>query len=135
MAQSRTQYNAMKVEILTDPLVRGYSAMTDLQVLADLRAATRSRNKTTMSGREVAAQVLNTEYDALSDAKKAQFLALIASGDLDPFGLAVTVVKDVFGAGATTVSNLAAARIETVSRLVELDLGSPGLGNIVEARS
>jgi len=135
MSQSRTQYNAMKTEILTDPLARGYAVMTDLQVLADLQALTRTRNKTTMSGREVAAEVLGTEYDALSDPKKTQFLALIASDDLDPFGLAVTVVKDVFGVGSTTVSNLAAARIETVSGLVELDLGSPGLGNIVEARS
>jgi len=135
MAQTRKQYSDMKTEILTDPLPRNYASMTDLQVLADLEALTRSRNRTIMTGGEVAAQVVDAAYDALTDAGKSQFLALVASENLDPFGMGANVIKDLFGGGSTTVTNLAAARVETVSRLVELDLGSPGLGNIVEARA
>jgi len=135
MSQTRTQYALMKTEILTDPLVRDYAGMTDEQVLADLYALVRQRNRTSMSGREVANEVVNSEYNALTDTKKSQFLSLVGSDDLDPFGLAVTVVKDVYGAGSTTAGNLATARVELVSRLTELDLGSPGLGNIIEARS
>tara|TARA_Y100000310_G_C20702209_1_gene830960 strand:- start:6538 stop:6882 length:345 start_codon:yes stop_codon:yes gene_type:complete len=112
MAQSRTQYAAMKVEILTDPIARGYAGMTDEQVLADLRAETRSRNRTSMSGREVAAGVINAAYNALTDAQKSQFLALVVSDDIDPFGMGANVIKDLFGAGSTTVTNLAAARVE-----------------------
>jgi len=125
----------MKTEILTDPLGIGYSGLTDIQLLANLQALTRQRNKTTMSGREVAAEVVDAAYDALTDAQKSQFLALVASSDLDPFGMGANVIKDLFGGGSTTVTNLAAARIESISRLVEIDLGSPGLGNIVEARA
>ena len=135
MAQSRTQYSAMKTEILTDPLVRGYAGMTDLGVLDNLHVKDRSRNRTNMTGREVKKEVPSAAYNSLTNEKKAQFLALTASDSLDPFGLDANVVKDIFGAGSTAVSNLAAARVELVSRLVERDLGSPGLGNIVEARS
>jgi len=135
MAQSRAQYSAMKTEILTDPAGRGYASLTDIEVLADLRALTRSRNKRTMSGREVAAEVSNAAYDALTDVQKTQFLALKASDNLDPFGFDANVIKGLFGVGSPTVGNLAAARVELISRLVELDLGSPGLGNIVEVRN
>lgn len=135
MAQTRAQYALMKTELLTDPLVRNYAGMTHKQALADIYALVRQRNRTSMSGRDVANEVVSSQYDALTNTKKSQFLSLIGSNDLDPFGLAVTVVKDIFGAGSTTVNNLATARVETVSRVVELDLGSPGLGNIVEARN
>jgi len=135
MAMSRAQYALLKTEVTTDPLGRNYVGMTDAQVLADLQALTRNRNKTAMSGREVAAEVIDAAYDTLSDVQKSQFLALVSSDDLDPFGMGANVIKDLFGAGSTTVNNLTTARVETINRLVELDLGSPGLGNIVDARS
>jgi len=135
MAQSRTQYADMKSEILTDPLVRNYAGMTHLQVLASLNLLNRSRNKTSMTGREVKAQVVDAQYDVLTDGQKSQFLALTSSDDLDPFGLPANVIKDIFGPAATTTTNLATARVETVSRLTELKLGDPVLGNIIDARS
>ena len=86
----------LESELLNDPLTRGYSGMTVQQIVDDLNTSYRTRNRTTMTGREVANEVVNSEYDALTDTQKSQFLALIASEDLDPFGLAANVVKDIF---------------------------------------
>ena len=132
---NRIQYGLMKVEILTDPLVHDYAGMTNQQLLDDLYALTRSRNRTSMTGKGVADEVTLADWDALTDAKKAQFLALIARDDLDPFGYAEQVVKDIFGNPSGTVTALGAARVETISRVTELRLGNPALPHVMDARS
>ena len=110
-------------EIAGDPLTRGYAAMTDAQLLISLNTANRSRNRTNMTGREVAAEVVIAECDAFPDIKKQQLLELHKAENLDPFGFAANIVKHVFGAGSTTVSKLAAKRVETISRGVEIGWG------------
>ncbi len=110
-----------------------YVGMTDDEAAADLNTPRIARNRTSMSGREVAAGIDNGEYDALSDVRKSQVLALIASDNIDPFGFAANVVKDIFGAG-TTLTNLAAARVEQISRATELGLSTVKVGHVEEAR-
>ena len=109
-------------EIAGDPLTRGYSTMTDAQLLISLNTADRSRNRTSMTGREVKVQVDVTEYKALSDAKKQQMIELIKRDDLDLFGLDKDILVDIFGP-STTGTNLVAARVETISRAQEIGLG------------
>lgn len=121
-------------ELVNDPLGRGYVGMTDQQIADDGHTKYRTRNRTSMSGREVAAEVVASEYNALTSEKKAQFLALIASNDLDPFGLPVDVIKDIYGAGSVTVSNLSAARVETISRWDEIGAGNVKAVHIVDRR-
>lgn len=121
-------------EILLDPLGRGYSTMSDEDAAGSLNTPNRSRNRITMSGREVQAQIVDSEYVALTVEKKSQLLALTSSSDLDPFGFPSNVVKDIFGVGATSLSNLATARIETISRAREIGLGIVKVGHIAEAR-
>lgn len=117
-------------EISGDPLGRGYSGMDDVALLTSLNTADRSRNRTSMTGREVKVSVNVTEYNLLSDAKKQQFIELTASNDLgdldsglDLFGTDRDILIDIFGGGSTTVSNLATARVETISRGVEIGFG------------
>lgn len=55
-------------EIAKDPLGRGYSAMTDLQLLDSLNTADRGRNRTSMTGREVKAAV-----DAAAPPRRGPF--------------------------------------------------------------
>ena len=95
---------------------------------------TRTRNRTSMSGRQVRAEVVDAEYDALTAEKKSQFLALTASGDLDPFGLGANVIKDIFGGGSATLTALQAARVESITRAQELGLGIVKPGHVEEAR-
>ena len=140
----------LKDELAVDELGWGYNGpgvfnpgpgpMTDQEVADVLNTIhpapnTRTRPRTSMSGRQVRAEVVNAEYDALSADKKSQFLALTASDDLDPFGLGANVIKDIFGSGATTLTNLQTARVESITRAVELGLGFVREGHVQFARS
>lgn len=111
-------------EIANDPLGRGYSSMTDQQLLTSLNTVNISRNRTTMTGREVAAEIVDSEYNLIPDIKKQQVLELLKRDDLDPFGLPANVIKGIFGAGSTTLSNLATARVHGISRAQEIGWGS-----------
>ncbi len=110
-------------EIANDPLARGYSGMNDQQLLDSLNAKDISRNRTSMTGREVKASVDITEYKALSDAKKQQLIELVKSSDLNLFGADKDILVDIFGSGSATATNLAADRVENVSRSTEVGLG------------
>jgi len=110
-------------EIVNDPLGRSYSAMNDADLLISLNTANRSRNRISMTGREVKAQVVVVEYNALTDAKKQQFIELTKSDDLNLFGTDKDILIDIFGGASTTGSNLAAARIENLSRGEEIGWG------------
>ena len=125
----------LKTELADDPLERGYAGMNDQDAATDLNTVYRTRNRTSMTGRKMAAEIVNVEYDALTEAKKAQILALIASDDINPFGFAANVVKDVFEAESMTVAALVVARTEDVSRATELGLGIIHEGTVEQART
>jgi len=124
----------LKAELIAGHPVTGAYSADDEIAAGQLNAVNIVRNRTSMTGREMAAEIVNAEYDALTEAKKGQILALIASDDIDPFGFAANVVKDVFTVISTTVTNLAAVRIETVSQAVDKSLGWVRPGNVAEAR-
>ncbi len=126
---------ALKTELIAGHPDTGAYDSDDALAAAELNAVNRTRNRTSMSGREVAAEILNADYDSLTADKKSQVLALVASEDIDPFGFAANVVKDVFGSGSDTVTALAAARVEDVSRAVEIGLGTIKAGHVEEART
>lgn len=110
-------------EIAGDPLSRGYSAMTDDELIVSGSTKDRPHNRKTMTGREVRDQIVESEYNALSDAEKQQVLSLTASEDLNPFGPDAAVMKNIFGAASTTIGNLVTARVELISRMVEISWG------------
>lgn len=106
-------------EIANDPLDRGYAGMTDAQLLVSLNAETQSRNRTSMTGREVKAAIDATEFAAKSDAQKQQIIELCKRDDLDLFGLDKEILVDIFGV-STTGTALLAARVESTSRSTEI---------------
>ena len=76
-----------------------------------------------------------SEYITLTEGKKSAIRELTRVDDLNPFGFAEIVVKDVFGSGATLTA-LAALRVKGVSRANEL--GYPGevkVGHVEMARA
>ncbi len=140
----------LRDELLTDPLGWGYNGvgifnvgpgpMTDQEATDVLNTIhpspnTRTRDRTSMSGRQVRAEVVNAEYDALPADKKSQFLALTASGDLDPFGLGANIIKDIFGGGSVTLGALQIARVESITRAQELGLSIVKPGHVEAART
>lgn len=123
-------------EIDTDPLGRGYSTMSDAEVVVDMYIEYRTRNRTSMSGSELWDATDPTEYDALSDAGKGQWLSLCGIESHDPFGVSTQIVVSLFGGGSTTVTALQTARIENISRVVDLELtGVLREGHVAMARS
>ena len=110
-------------EIANDPLGRGYSAMTDEQLLDSLNTANIDRDRTSITGREVKASVVAAEYTSLSDVQKQQMIELIKRDDLDLFGLDRDILLDIFGGASITVANLVAARTESISRGTEIGWG------------
>lgn len=126
---------ALQTELTVDPLTRGYAALSHEDAALDLNTVYRTRNRTSMTGSEIWENTDNTEFAALTDAKKSQWISFCGIASVDPFGPASAFVIYIFGGGSATVTTLASARVETVSRAVEL-LGAEVLvGDIEYARS
>ena len=132
----------LKDELANDPLVRGYSGMTDQQAADDLNTSYRSRNRASMSGDEIAQAADPAEFDALDDGSanntpdtKGHWLALCGREAIDPFATAnVELVNSIFGNPSTTRTNLIAARVESITRAEELPgVRSPARRSHVEA--
>ncbi len=125
-------------ELLNDPLTRGYSGMTDQQAADDLNTSYRSRNRTIMTGDEIAQSVESQViWDGLSDQQRLEWLGLCGRDTIDPFGSAnVDLVISIFGNPSGTVTNLQTARVESITRAQELPgVVSPvKVGHVQEAR-
>ena len=125
--------DALKAEIDSDPLARGYSGMDDAAVAASLNTVDRQRNKTSVSGSDVFAQIDATEFNAKTADQKRDVLQLCAIDSLDPFGVGADIIQDIFGA-STTVTTLQAFRVESISRGEEIGIGAVAPGHVEEAR-
>lgn len=131
---------ALKAELTTDPLGRGYSTMTDQQVADDLNAVNITRNLSSLSGEVMWQQTDPAEFGALTADKQQMWVSFTRSGGIDPFATAnVQFVMFIFGGQSTTVANLAASRTEQVSRAEQLSLlgSSPAVGpaHVAQARA
>lgn len=127
-------YQVLKNEILTDPLARGYSGMTDQQVADDLNTVYRTRNRDSMTGREFKDQWDSTEFSALTENQQSLLYSLAARDDLNPFGVDATTVQGIFPGGGITITALAAYRVEDISRGEELGIGVVTAANVDAAR-
>jgi hypothetical protein len=123
-------------EIQTDPLVRGYSGMTDQQLMDSLNAEDRPTTRTSMGASEVMNAIDATEWDAKSLAEQTEIWNLLALGELNPQNGTheVKIFTDVFGGGSATITNLNAARTLNVSRGVEIGFGTVSIKHVQRAR-
>ena len=132
-----TDLVALAAELTDDPLVRGYSAMSDLAAATSLNAVIdRSVNRTSMTGKEVKDNIENADWDSRTQDQKQILLALFARDDLDPFGIDAHIFTDAMaGHVGGTVAALATLRVDTVSRAVELGFGFVSEGDVNHARN
>ena len=122
-------------EINTDPLVRGYSGMSNASIAGNLNIANRNVNKATMSSTEVINAVKIAEFNNLSAASQQRIWDTLGLGTLNPFGIEATIFTNVFGAGASTIALLATLRVATVSRGAEIGLGLIAEGQVIKAKA
>ena len=128
--------DALKTEVTTDPLARGYAGMSDAEVADSLNTVNRTINKTSMTASEVFNSIDLAEFDGLSNANEAKIWNVLSMGVLDPFGLEATIFTDVFGGvNSETIKKLKADRKTAVSRAVELGFGVIKEGHVAEARA
>ena len=135
------RYEDIKAELDTDALGRGYAGMTAAEAANNLNDADspngRTITKERLSGADVFAATVDTEFDALAAADRTEWLQICAIESLEPQNgkpAASTVIR-LFGGGSATVTALQVLREEVVSRGVEINLGNITVGDIQNARA
>jgi hypothetical protein len=134
-------YQALRNELDTDALAFGYSGMTDAQVVSAINSVNspygQTVTKSSLTGAEVFKATDSTEFDALTDAQRSEWLSLCAIQDLDPNNgtPAAATATRIFGGGSTTLASLQSLRDEVVSRAVQIGLGSVHVGDVQNARA
>lgn len=126
--------NALKTELDTDPLTRGYSGMTAEEAADSLNTVNRTKPQS-VSSAEAQAAVVATEYLALADALRDLWLAILTTGTIDVNNANIVAqVREVWDVGTTTRTNLAALATRAVSRAEEIGLPRVKPGHVEEAR-
>lgn len=115
-------YIKLRAELDSNPTL--YAALTDQQVADELNAVDKVQTRTSISGSELFSYTDETEYNALADSKKSQWLSLCAIDSVT--SSAVPIIKSIFPANTATWGNI--VKTETVSRAAQEGLG----GNIQE---
>lgn len=132
---NHNEMEILKAEISGDPLARGYSGMSDLEVADDLNTVYRTITMEYVSGSDIFNATDDIEYGALTDAQKAAWDRLCGIESIDTTsGIAKSREVELFGPGTNTRSNLQALKIIDVSRAAELLLPIVREGNVQEAR-
>lgn len=127
---------ALKNELDTDPLTRGYAGMDDGQAAHSLtNTLDRVVSRETLTGSEVLNATNDVEFDALTDAQKNRWVALCAVDQINTTSGVAKKLAIEFGAQSSTVDNLVALRDETVSRAAELGLGGVNVQDVTKARA
>lgn len=130
-------YETLWNEIDTDPLTRGYDAMSNAQIAGSLNTANRTRQRATLSSAEIYEHIDSTEFQAKTAAQKEYVRDILGLGEnisIGPTSKARTVMLAVFGGGSTTITALAAAAQENISRATELGLPTISEGIVIEAK-
>jgi hypothetical protein len=128
----------LRTELLTDPLSRGYSTMTDQQAADSLNTVDRpAPDMETISNTDLYEAIDRSEYNPLTENEKDRLRILlgletirVASGDQGR-----AEILALFGAGTTTRANLIAlATGQLQSRATELGLPTVRVGHVEDAR-
>jgi len=127
---------ALKAELTTDPLTRGYAGMSDEAAAADLNTVYRTKTRDTVPGSEIFNATDDGEFGALTDVQKSQWINLCGVDAIDTSsGVAKSLEAALFGGGTATRVNLAAVRSPAASRAVELGLGTVVASHVEQARA
>lgn len=135
MPYSAKQVGVLQAERTNDPLVRGYSGMTNPQFLTSITTTDRVKARTSVSAGEIFEQIDATEFAALSPSgtiRVDRVLGLGAEVIVGP-GNAHQAVQEMiaaFGGGSATMTALAALRDQLFSRAEELGLPPPILADV-----
>lgn len=116
-----------------------YAALNDQDAAVTLNALSETRIKASLTGVEVFEATDSSDFTALTDAQKAQWLSLCAIESMDPSngGVMVTLAQDIFAGGASSATAIAliALRNESISPATEQGLPLVRADNVRVART
>ncbi len=116
-------YKSLQNELTNDPLARGYSGMTDQQIVDNLSVSDRSRNIETVSAALIFENIVPAEFQALAVDLQVRIDRVLSLGDgVFVQGQARNELLAAFGQGTQTRTNLAAAIVESISRAAEIGI-------------
>jgi len=130
------QIAQLKYELDNDPLVVGYSGMTNLEATDSLNDSAISVDKSSVSTKDVLDIIDSVALLALTGDAATRVWGILAMDNVDPFGIAADIFVDAFGVGSATIIALSALRVENISRAKQL--GYPGIvkeGHVEMARA
>ncbi len=131
-------YTILGNELEADPLVRGYSGMTDAEAAADLNTVYRAITATHLSGSDIYENIDNVEFLAKTAAQQQEVWDIIHLGDsidVQPGSKARTRFVALFTAGSDTIIDLLAFLQTLVSRATELGIAGVKTSDIYKARN
>jgi len=130
-------FTVLRTELDTDPLARGYAAMTAQQVADSLNRKDRDR-WVDMRSADIFEAIVLSEFTALSTANKGRVDRILNLGDgirTGPTSQARSELVSVFGAGSTTIANLAAIANQKRTRGEEIGFGEVSVSDVVRAKA
>lgn len=128
---------ALATELTTDPLGRGYAAMSDVQAAASLNTRNRTGpDRGIIPSYELINATVPAEWNSLSATEKQRYQTITGAGSVDIQNANVrAALAAMFGAGTTTRTNMVALQSGvSISRADELGLGVVGDGHVASAR-
>lgn len=126
---------AAELTTSTHPITAVYN-VDNILAAAELNDNNITQIRAQMTGQEIREAADPTEYSALTDIKKDQWLSYCSGSVMDPKagGIDQQIVVDIFGGGSVTVTTLSTLRNETVSQSTLLGFGTVHEGHVAEAR-
>jgi hypothetical protein len=125
----------LKTELDTDPLARGYAALSDEAAAETFKINDRQPNRTDLDGGLLVASIVRSEFAALSAGDKQYVQLVCAASNLPLTATLKTELGAVFGPATTTRANLLALMKRPGNRAEELDLGGiPTASDVANAR-
>lgn len=125
---------ALKSEITTDPIGRGYSLQSDEAVADLLNAPTRMPNRDSITSGELAGAITAADWGTLTAEQKARLQFLVTPPSLQITAHLRQELRDIFPQGKDSRANLRAVLMKTGSRAEELGLGSVTPSDVADAR-
>ena len=126
----------LKTELTTDPIGRGYAAMSHKQSADTFEIRDRTCANDTTTGGNVASAIARVDWAALSAADRSYCQMLASASVLQLKGAAVAVkdeLKVMFPAGTPTRANLVALFRRVGDRAEELEIPHPTPSDIADA--
>ena len=125
---------ALKTELTTDPLGRGYAAMSDVEASESLNTRNRQPNRESLTGGEIASAVDAGELIALGTSQENYVMSLFGCDSIPVTQNFKQNLAGLFGAATETRANLLAIFQRTGSRAEELGLGNVTPSHVADAR-